>query len=43
MRCNGIEQKSPLHIKVITVLTRATDFIVNTQPLINQILMGINS
>ena len=36
MRCSGIEQKSPLLIKCIIILTIAIDLIVNTQPTINQ-------
>ena len=36
MRCSGIEQKSPLLIKGIIILTIAIDLIVNTQPTINQ-------
>lgn len=36
MRCRGIEEKSPLLIKDIIILTIAINLIVNSQPTINQ-------
>ena len=41
MRCSGIEQKSPLLIKDIIILTIAIDLIVNTQPTINQPIINV--
>ena len=41
MRCSGIEQKSPLLIKDIIILTIAMDLIVNTQPTINQPIINV--
>lgn len=36
MRCRGIEEKSPLLVKDIIILTIAINLIVNSQPTTNQ-------